>query len=247
MCDRTERVGGMLRGFKVKNLSIALVAAVGVMGSLPTQAAVIYNYVGQNYTVVDSWLETNHDILSRTNAFSFTFGTALGGNLAGQSVAALVTDWSAQVYNTPRTHIGSDVANSSIDQFKVWTDASGHITNWAIGLTGYTDNIYHDGILGKEFFSSSLGTEAVTFYNPPGRTSWLSGYRNGAYGLAYCMGFSCDDAVRGTWSETVTAPANPGNPGGTVPEPSSLALAGLAVCGWVARRSRRSSGPAMPH
>ncbi len=212
--------------------------ALGALALQPARADVVYSYVGQAFTVVDSWLYTNGNMLGNTNAFKFTFGSALGANLVMHSVAGDLTAWQAEVLNTPRSRIGSTVANSSVDLLKVSTDAAGHIIDWAIMLTGYTDDIYHNDILGKEVFSSSLGTEAVAFYNPPGYTSWLSGYRNGAYGLAYCAGFSCSDvATPGTWTVNTSGPTG----GGSLPEPSTLVLVGLSLTAAWRGRARQAS------
>lgn len=223
-------------------LPVAL--TLGLFASMTARADVVYSYVGQSFTIVDSWLYTNGNMLGNTNAFKFTFGTALGANLVMQSVAGGLTAWEAEVLNTPRSRIGSGVANSSVDQLKVSTDAAGHIIDWSISLTGYTDDIYHGGILGKEFFSSSKTTEALTFYNPPGYTSWLSGSRGGAYGLAYCYGPTCfDSATPGAWSITEQG-NNPGSgQGGTLPEPSALALAGLALAALAGQARVRRGRP----
>lgn len=211
---------------------VILSTIAAVTFSLPaiSQASVTYNYTGLAFTVVDSWLYTNGNLLGNKNVFSFTFDNAFGANLNMQSVGGLVKSWEASTLNTPRSKIGSAITNSTVNTLNISTDATGKITDWSINLAGYTDDIYHNGILGKEVISASKGTDAIAFYNPPGYRSWP--YRaDGSYGYAYCMGFSCVDA-NPSWQMT-QSPA-------PVPVPAAAWLLGSGLLGLIgiARRTR---------
>jgi len=173
-----------------------------------------YTYKGNDFTTVTGTGLTTSDSVTG----SFTLASPLGVNLNGGNVAASAlsfsfTDGPDTITNsTP----GVDSCNCS-PTIDIWTDGSGNIINWDIGLT--VGNLGSETILSQDYFAGiftgTLIRDSGNLDNSGNNTASNSG-------------------EAGTWTASSSSAA---------PEPGSIWLLGAglaALTGAVRWKSRRA-------
>ncbi len=193
--------------------SVLVVPAAFIL-TMPLMAETIYTYTGNDFTTVTGTGLTTSDSVTGSFALASPLGINLnGGNLAASALSFSFTDGPDTITNsTP----GVNACNCS-PTIDIWTDGSGNIINWDVGLT--VGNLGSETILTQDYFA---GIFTGTVIRDSGNLD--SSGDNTAENL--------NDA--GTWT-TSNASA--------VPEPGSLWLLGAglaALTGAIRLKSRRA-------
>lgn len=110
-------------------IALALSAVLGLC-QIPHAQATTFSYTGNNFTSLIDVPQVPGSFNTTENVTgTFTTSSALSNNLIGVDIEGLVTSFSFSDVRTNLTNL-----NTTAHLFIVWTDASGHITQWIFDL-----------------------------------------------------------------------------------------------------------------
>jgi len=210
MTDRTRRVR--------RHLAVALFVCSLLLTGSASRADAVYTYTGQPFTTCNSYTGVYPPPCSQYSITgSFTVLTPLSANLNYAAISP--SSYSFTDNNPFLESLNQTTTTSTI--FKVWTNASGDITNWRIVLI---DDAFTSGnwyyYIGTLSYLGNIDPETGRTSNPDDFSFLYPNTESNPLGYGYIL-----DSP-GAW------------PSATTPEPSTLPLLATGLLSLIAMKGR---------